>query len=265
MPTLNLGRPEKPVCKPRSLAVKRHKLAENVQSENEFQNKKQKLNDNLTEMIFEIPENPSDNRTDLNSCDPEKSSKDLFNEIFSKERIKLPESWSQTNVSSCGEQGITFHDRVGIKSKSTNAHIHSVCVKDVTIDENVTLFIQINGKVFSHTDLSIKSAKMHSIHELELTIKAIHEIQVCHGSPDIEINEKNLKNLQSFTHSDSSNIVRHRSCLVILKKDEEKKHQCKCCKVVEQRLAMKILRKQHNKLSNYLKVNDLSPERKKKC
>lgn len=134
----------------------------------------------------------------------------------------------------------------------------------MTIDENMTLLIKINGKVFAHTEVNIETNEMSSANDLEMAILAVHGIQICHGCPDVKINKDNAHDLFSFAYSDGMDVVHHRNCQIILNKDEIEKHQCKYCKIVKQRLNMKIIRRQHAKKYKYLKISDLSPKRQLK-
>ena len=65
---------------------------------------------------------------------------------------------------------------------------------------------------------------------------------------------------------DKVDVLRHKRCPLTLATDQESKGkgQCKYCKTVKELLRRKIIRKQHNKRSNYLKTSDLSPRKLEK-
>ena len=283
VPCLYVGRPEKAVPKIRSFSVKRSLEREQQtpltskkrKNETEKEDDAASIDDQgCAEKSSTIDNEENDVNTDINDdnhapyTNTPESFALLFKKILENENsISMPISWLRSNVSCGGHSGVTFFTRIGIKGK--HDHIDSVCNKELTVDESMTVLIKINGKFVDHSMFGIESHQLHSEKDLEIVIERINKCKICQGFPDVNLSEENANYLASFSYVDRINVLRHKHCPLVLSEKNDAQEiklnkQCKYCKTVKDLLRKKILRRQKSKNSNYLKLSELSPRKQEK-
>ena len=178
--------------------------------------------------------------------------------------VRMPISWMRANVTWVNRPGISFFTRIGVKEKYDHADL--ICNKEITMDNSMTILIKLIGKSIDHTEFGFETDHLRSVKDFEDVIEVVHNREICRGCPDILLNAGNSNNFSSFSYMDKVDVLRHKRCPLILATDQEGKGkgQCKYYKTVKELLRRKIIRRQHNKRSNYLKTSDLSPRKLEK-
>ncbi|XP_051170091.1 uncharacterized protein LOC127287300 [Leptopilina boulardi] len=264
LPSLNLGRKEKPEAKPRSLFLKRTR-DRNIVDEPKGSKTIKISEDKIREVSEKSAVDASDATINVDEDEvlPEEN-KTLFQQIAEDEKsVVLPCGWLRSNITCNHENGISFVKLIGIKEK--NGQIHSGCHKTVTLDEDMNIFIYINGRHMENVNFGFSSNKFESVENLSHVLETVDKCQICQGSFNIENNVINASLLQSFTFIDGINILRNKCCPIILQEGLKLKgrhNQCNYCKNVGHVLNTKIIRRQRNRNSKYFLSKDLSPKKR---
>ena len=229
IPTLLLGRPEKPKTQRRTLCRKR-KAGEEAKKEEtiSMKRKRKKVEDEKENSYIELSHDNFPNHASHHS-DKEK---DVFDEIFDNDQIiSIPISWGRTNFY-WGENNtpaIHFHKLVGRKGKT--GHVETFYQKEITINKNMTFLIKVNGVQVDQKAFEIENDHLNSAANLVDVINIIDKREICEGCPDITRTSVNCPLLKSFTYVDKSDIIRHNDCLLLLPTDNNKNsNSCKSCK-----------------------------------
>lgn len=145
-----------------------------------------------------------------------------------------------------------------MRKKDTD--FETVCTKQVILDSSMKFKIKIMGRNIDTEKFNLKTNEITTINELEEIIKSVNERRVCSGCAKINA-EENIIN--SITTRDKEGYLRHKSCPFILETDE-KNYMCKFCIRVRRTLnKKKRINKRKERAIKYLKLNNLSPERKR--
>ena len=200
------------------------------------------------------------------NCESPNPSQYLFDKIFrSDQSISVPVSWGKINFlwGEYDDPAMNFQKLIGRIGK--NGHVESACQKEIILDKTMTLLIKVNGVYVDHKEFGIESNELSSVENLEQIIKVIDERRVCQGSSEITRTSVNEHLLGSFTYRDKIDSLGHNQCRLLLPLDEKVQNiSCKACKSIRDALNEKIIRRQRNKNSKYLKVEDLSPRKRER-
>lgn len=155
-----------------------------------------------------------------------------------------------------------------IAYKDANEKIDTFCQKRVTVDENMNVNIYINDNCRKYTEFGLSSDKIQSVKELKELIVVIDNRRLFQGCEDIKLTEQNVRLLKTFADVNTLNFVRSKHCPLFLPEDDKSKmskkrnNQCLFCKNVKKILNKKIIRRQQNNTSRYVRIKNLSPTKR---
>lgn len=187
----------------------------------------------------------------------------MFASICDSTDISIPSSWTQNKISTGLTTVLQFGEWI-VKKKDKD--FKTASSKKVILDPSMNICILVMDKEIKVEDFGLETNVINSIQELENVIEIVHQRKICIGCAEINADENVLT---SFTCRDQEGYLRHKSCPLLLStedvNDSEKvNNECKFCIRVRRTLNQKVVRIQKRKsLIKYLKLNNLSPERKK--
>lgn len=154
-----------------------------------------------------------------------------FIDLVACTTLQLPVNWTRRTLI-CEETKIESFITVQC-IKIENSFITKI-IKELIIQENLCLKINVMCKPFNATSLGICTDAISSIEEAETTLNVLNARKICSGA----FVAKNVMYSSSVAYIDNIGTVRHNKCLILLKSNV----QCTFCKRLEGTLKKAELR-----------------------
>ena len=256
----------KPAAKKRNSPTKKRKL-ESVHQNTQAPKRRKKNKDLSASNNFTNEHNAINSDNAMPSVYDSQNRELLFSSIFEfQTKIFSPLSWSRQNIYAESIRAIQFTQWI-VKKQGID-DIETVCTKQILIDENMTIRINVMGRRLKFEDFGLKSNVALTVNDIENIIKIVGDRKICSGCAEIGASENIIT---SFTCRDKEGYLRHTSCPLILPKEisdcsDKTNDKCKFCSRAKHTLNQKLVRIQKSKeiVKKYLKFKNLSPQTKKK-
>lgn len=161
--------------------------------------------------------------------------------------LMLPNSWIKNTITQGDKNFVIFST---MTFKDTNDKLYGILLKEVIVDENLKIQINILGKSIDAQEHNIGSV-VNSIEMLQNIIFDIHSMKICQGC----LLPEDLRSMQcNVIETDCTNIVRHKKCSLL-----SINTQCTFCTAVKRTL---IRRKQRIN-TNIVKKQSIFSQQKK--
>ncbi|XP_018375241.1 PREDICTED: uncharacterized protein LOC108769007 [Trachymyrmex cornetzi] len=177
-------------------------------------------------------------RNNLQEARSDEPSKFSFINLITCATLQIPINWIRRTVT-C--EAITMESFTNVMCRKIGNSFITVNIKELIVQENLCLKINVMCKPFDVTSFGISSDAISSIEDIEAALIALNLKNICCGASTNNVCTHN----SSISYIDHFNILRHKQCIVLL----DNENQCTHCKRLCQTLKRKKLRleKQQNK------------------